>query len=591
VFLSMVVRKETEMHDLVIRGAHVVDGTGAVGVTADVAVDGIHIVDVGRDVGPTRRVFDADGLVLTPGFVDIHTHFDGQASWDPHLTPSCWNGVTTAVMGNCGVGFAPVRSTEHQSLIEIMEGVEDIPGSALSEGIRWDWETLPEYFDALSRSTHSMDLAAHVPHAAVRAYVMGDRALEDATAEDLRSMAAIVRGAVEAGAVGFATGRTAGHRDSRGKPVPGTFAPERELVVMMDALVAGGGGVFQLTPAGVGGEMAGDRRGAMESEIEWIARLGIGSGQPVTFLVMEQGGDEPEDWHPWFDAVGQANRAGARIHPQIGSRCFGVLMGHQSRLNPFRYRPSYAAIANLPLERRIAELRRPEVKARILEEHADRSGPFALDRFGRAGFENLFPLGPSLDYEPAPEASVAAIARREGRDPWEVAYDTLLQFGGREFLLLPLLNYGGGSYDGLYEMMLDPFSVQGLGDAGAHVGLVCDASMTTYLLTHWARDRTRGPRLTLETAVRRLTSDPATLYGFTDRGVIAPGMKADFNLLDFQTLRMLHPEQICDLPGGAGRLVQRAEGFRATFVSGVQVLSDDEVTGELPGAFVRRLTA
>jgi N-acyl-D-aspartate/D-glutamate deacylase len=416
---------------------------------------------------------------------------------------------------------------------------------------------------------------------------MGERALEDPTADDLEAMGGLVREAVRAGAVGFATGRTAGHRDSSGRPVPGTYAPEVELTAMMAAMVAGGGGVFQLTPAGVGGEMAGDRRGSMAEEVAWITRLGAGTGQPVTFLVMEQGGPEPEDWRPWFEAVHRANDAGARIHPQVGSRCFGVLMGHQSKLNPFRYRATYAALGDLPLDRRVAELRRPEVKERILAEHADRTGPFAMDRFGRSGFENLFPLGAGLDYEPSPEDSVAARARRAGRDVWDVAYDLLLEFDGREFLLLPLLNYAGGSYDGLRQMMEDPASVQGLGDAGAHVGLVSDASMTTYLLTHWARDRHRGPTLPLETVVRRLTHDPARLYGFDDRGVIAPGQRADLNLIDHDRLRLLHPEQVADLPGGAGRLIQRAEGYVATFVHGEQVLDDDEMTGALPGRVIR----
>jgi N-acyl-D-aspartate/D-glutamate deacylase len=325
----------------------------------------------------------------------------------------------------------------------------------------------------------------------------------------------------------------------------------------------------------------------MAEEVAWITRLGAGTGQPVTFLVMEQGGPEPEDWRPWFDTVHRANDGGARIHPQVGSRCFGVLMGHQSKLNPFRYRATYAALGELPLDRRVAELRRPEVKARILGEHADRTGPFAMDRFGRSGFENLFPLGAGLDYEPSPEDSVAARARRTGRDVWDVAYDLLLDFDGREFLLLPLLNYAGGSYEGLRQMMEDPATVQGLGDAGAHVGLVSDASMTTYLLTHWARDRHRGPRLPLETVVRRLTHDPARLYGLDDRGVIAPGQRADLNLIDHDRLRLLHPEQVADLPGGAGRLIQRAEGYVATFVHGEQVLDDDEMTGALPGRVVR----
>ncbi len=454
------------MHDLVIRGARVFDGTGAPAYTADVAVQGTVIAEVGPDVGAARRTVDADGLMLTPGFVDVHTHFDGQATWDPHLTPSCWNGVTTAVMGNPASDLLRPTAMATSPSSRSSEGVEDIPGSALSEGIRWDWESFPSYLDVLGRSGHGMDLAAHVPHAAVRAYVMGDRALEDGTEDDLRAMADIVQSGIEAGAVGFATGRTAGHRDVRGRPVPGTYAPEQELAVLMDAMVAGGGGVFQLTPAGVGGEMAGDARGAMADEVDWITRLGATSGQPVTFLVMEQSGPEPEDWHPWFEAVHRANAGGARIHPQVGARCFGVLMGHQSRLNPFRYRASYAAIADLPLGERVAHLRRPEVRAAYSVSGLIGTGPSRWIDSGELVSKTCSRSATTWTTRPPPEASVAAIARREARDPWEVAYDTLLHFGGREFLLLPLLNYGGGSYDGLHQMMLDPFSVQGLGGRG-----------------------------------------------------------------------------------------------------------------------------
>lgn len=573
------------MHDLVIRAATVVDGTGAPPRTADVAIDGDTIVEVGRIDGRARRTIDAEGLLVTPGFVDIHTHFDGQATWDPHLTPSCWHGVTTAILGNCGVGFAPVRPDAHDALIELMEGVEDIPGSALSEGIHWDWETFPEYLDALERFPRSLDIGTHIPHAAVRAYVMGDRALDDATGDDIEAMCTIVRRGLEAGALGFSTGRTAGHRDVRGNPVPGTYAAEAELGALLGAMDETGRGVFQVVPAGVGGEMAGDVAGAMESELDWLLRRGEQTGRPITFLVMERG--ELDHWRPWFAAVHEANARGAQLRPQVGNRCFGVLMGHQSRLNPFQYRRSYQDVAELPLGERVARLREPDLRTRILTEEPDRRGPFAMDQLGRRSFERLYPLGERLDYEPSPDDSVAAIARRTGRDVWEVAYDLLLEADGHEFLLLPLLNYGGGSYDGLFDMMHDPYTVQGLGDAGAHVGLVCDASMTTYMLTHWTRDRTRGPKLPIEHAVRRLTSDPAHLYGLHDRGTVAPGMKADLNLIDHDRLRLLRPERVNDLPAGAGRLVQCAEGYVATFVSGEEVVTAGMVTDRRPGRVIR----
>jgi N-acyl-D-aspartate/D-glutamate deacylase len=574
------------MHDLVVRGGTVVDGTGAPARTADVAISGGLIVDVGRVHGPARRTFDADGLIVTPGFVDVHTHFDGQATWDPNLTPSCWHGVTTAILGNCGVGFAPVEQGRREWLIELMEGVEDIPGTALAEGIRWDWETFPEYLDALEAMPRSINVATQVPHAAVRAYVMRDRAHDPATAEDLDAMSGIVRDAIRAGALGFSTGRTAGHRDVHGNPVPGTYAHEDEVLALLDAMTVGGHGVLQIVPAGIGGEMAGDGPGAMETELEWMLRCGERSRRPITFLVMQRG-DDPDHWRPWFDAARAANARGAQLRPQVASRCFGVLMGHQSRLNPFRHRPTYQRLAELPLGARVAELRRADVRRQILDEPSDRSGGFSMDQVGRSSFDTLFPLGEELDYEPAPDASVGAIARREARDPFEVAYDVMLQSDGREFLLLPLLNYAGGSYDGLHDMMLDPISVQGLGDGGAHCGIVCDASMTTYLLSHWVRDRTRGPRLPLELAVRRLTSDGAALYGLGDRGVIAPGMRADLNLIDLERLRLLSPEQVNDLPAGAGRLVQRSEGYVATVVGGEAVLEDGEFTGRRPGTVVR----
>ena len=573
------------MHDLVIRGGTVVDGTGAAPRTADVAVDGGVIVDVGRVDGAAHRILDADGLLVTPGFVDVHTHFDGQATWDPHLTPSCWHGVTTALMGNCGVGFAPVQPGREEWLIQLMEGVEDIPGTALSEGIQWDWESFPEYLDALERMPRALNIGTHLPHAAVRAYVMQERLHGLATAEDLDAMREILRSSLRAGALGFSTGRTAGHTDVHGEPVPGTYAADSEMAALLEVMAQEQLGVLQLVPAGSSGTTGLDPSGAMEPELDWIVRYGEEYRRPITFLILEHGPDFGV-WRGWFDRVRAANARGADIHPQVASRCFGMLFGHQSRLQPFRHRPSFQAIADLPFDARLRALRDPEVRARILAE-PDVDGPFAADRITDAKFENLFPLGEELDYEPPPESSVAAIARRAGVTPWEIAYDLMLGSDGRDFLLLPLLNFGGGSYDGLHDMLLDPMTVQGLGDGGAHCRIVCDASMTTYLLTHWTRDRTRGPKLTLEWAVRRLTHDPARLYGLHDRGVVAPGMRADLNVIDFDRLRLVFPEQVHDLPADAARLVQRSEGYVETIVGGETVVDDGALTEARPGRLVR----
>jgi len=575
------------MHDLVIRGGTVVDGSGGPGFVADVAIDGDIIVHVGTVDTPGRRTIDADGLLVTPGFVDIHTHFDGQATWDPHLTPSCWHGVTTAILGNCGVGFAPVLPEGQQRLVEVMEGVEDIPGTALYEGIRWEWESFPEYLKALERTPRALDVGAQVPHAAVRTYVMGERALEDATGDDLAAMRSIVTRALEAGALGFSSGRTRGHRDVNGKPVPGTFAADKELEVIFGALAEAGRGVFQVVPAGIGGIEGGDPEGSMGGELEWMIRLASSAPVPLTFLVMQSSFD-PDGWRPWFEAVRVANASGAVLRPQVGSRCFGALIGHQSRLNPFRYTDAYQRLAHLPLSERIVQLRHPEVRSAILAQAPSaNSRSTTLDRITPGTFARLFPLGDPLDYEPTAERSVAAVAARTGRDPWEVTYDLMLGAQGREFLLFPLLNYAGGSYDGVYDMITDPCTVQGLGDGGAHSAIVCDASMTTYLLTHWVRDRVRGPRIPLELAVRRLTKDGADLYGLKDRGLIETGRRADVNLIDFERLSLSYPERVTDLPAQAGRLIQRSEGYVATMVAGEVVVDHGELTDARPGRLVR----
>jgi N-acyl-D-aspartate/D-glutamate deacylase len=576
------------VHDLVLRAGTLVDGTGAPARTADVAIDGGIVTEIGR-VGRGRREIDADGALVTPGFVDVHTHFDGQATWDPYLTPSCWHGVTTAVLGNCGVGFAPADPTRHEWLIGLMEGVEDIPGAALHEGMSFDWEHFPEYLDVLDRMPRAISLGAHVPHGAVRAYVMGERGArnEASTAADIEAMAAIVTDALRAGALGFSTSRTLGHRAIDGEPVPGTFAAEDELFAIGRAMAEAGHGVFELAPAGTGGEAAGDPADAHETEIDWIVRLAEATGVPVTFLVM-QSHVAPDRWRYQLDAARRARAAGIPVHPQVASRCFGMLVGHQSRANPFRTRPTYAALLDLPFPDRIARLRDPEVRARILAEAPPPPTPGTMSaQMQSSMFASLFPLGDPLDYEPTADAGLRAIAEREGRSIEEVAYDLMLADDGRALLLYPLLNYGGGSYDALHEMITDPVTIQGLGDGGAHCGIVCDASMTTYLLSHWVRDRSRGPRIGLEFAVRRLTADPARLYGLDDRGVLAPGHVGDVNVIDFERLGLVAPEMVFDLPAGAGRMIQRSTGYLATVVAGETVVEAGECTGAQPGRLLR----
>jgi N-acyl-D-amino-acid deacylase len=545
------------------------------------------IVEIGRLDTAARRTLDADGLTVTPGFVDIHTHFDGQVTWDPHLTPSCWHGVTTAILGNCGVGFAPVRPDDHQRLVELMEGVEDIPGTALYEGIEWGWETFPEYLDALERAPHALDIGAMVPHAAVRAYVMGVRAHDDATSADLDAIRRIVIESLDAGALGFSTGRTAGHRDIHGQPVPGTYAARVEVATLLRTMRDVGHGVFQLVPSGIGG-IDGDPAGSMDTELEWMLELGVETGVPITFLVMESGRD-PDGWRPWITAVHEANGRGANLRPQVASRCFGVLMGLQSRMNPFQYSPAFSAVDHLPLGELVTRLRDPALRATIVAEaQSNRDPATSLDHLRPSTFARLFPLGDQLEYEPAADRSVAAIAKRSGRDPWDVMYDLFLGADGKEFLLYPMLNYGRGSYDGLYDMMRDPITVQGLGDGGAHSAIICDASMTTYLLTHWTRDRSRGPRLPLAVAIERLTSAPADLYGLADRGRLEPGRRADVNVIDMDRLRLCYPERVTDLPAAAPRLIQRSEGYVETIVAGETVVSGGELTDARPGRLVRK---
>jgi N-acyl-D-aspartate/D-glutamate deacylase len=566
------------MHDLVIRGGTLIDGTGAPARTADVAVSEGRIREVGRVSGPARRTLDADGLAVTPGFVDIHTHYDGQATWDPLLAPSCYHGVTTLVMGNCGVGFAPVRPDQHDFLIALMEGVEDIPGTALHEGIQWEWESFPEYLDALARRRFAMDVATQVPHGAVRAYVMGERGAknEPATPADIAAMAALVKQGVAAGALGFSTSRTIAHRAITGEPVPGTFAAEDELFGIGRAMGSLGRGIFEVAGAGAAGEDV----AAPKAELDWMRRLSAEIRRPVTFALLQVDA-APELWRELLALSEAAAKDGARVYPQVAGRPFGMLVGHQTKIHPFGGRPTYEKLLALPFEERIRRLRDPELKRAILAEGK------AVPSLLLSQLHKFFPIGDPPRYEPTREESIAGVAEREGRDPEELLYERMLARDGRELFLVPVLNYSQGSCDPIREMMLHPFAALGLGDGGAHCGIICDASIQTFVLTHWVRDRTRGAKLPVELAVKRMTHDTAALYGLADRGTVAPGQRADLNLIDLANLRLEAPVMVQDLPAGGQRFMQRARGYRATLVAGEPTLERDEPTGALPGRLVR----
>ena len=563
------------MHDLVIRGGTVVDGTGAAPRRADVAISNDRIVAVGDDVGEGAREIDATGLLVTPGWVDIHTHYDGQVTWDPHLTPSGWNGVTTLVMGNCGVGFAPVRPGQQDFLIQLMEGVEDIPGTALADGIRWEWESFPEYLDALEKMPRSVDVAAQIPHGAVRAYVMGERGAknEKATPDEIAEMAALVREGLEAGALGFSTSRTILHRAKDGELVPGTTAEDEEVLGLGRMLGEVGHGVFEvasdLAPEG--------------DELAWMSRLGKETGRPVAFACLQNPMD-PNQWQRLLEAVERDAEEGGQLTPQVAQRPAGLIMGLESTIHPLLFRPTFAALNALPLAERKERLADPEVRARILsEEPAFDMLPETAALIAGA-YAMMYPLGDPPDYEPGPEKSIQAIADREGRPPAEVVYDLL---AADEFVYLPLLGYANGDLEAIRTMMLHPSSVFGLSDGGAHCGLICDASMPTFLLTHWVRDRARGERIPLEQVVERQTRRTAELYGMEDRGVLAPGMKADVNVIDFDALHIHAPEMVYDLPADGKRLIQKVDGYRYTIQSGEVTYEDGEPTGALPGKLIR----
>ncbi len=568
------------MHDLVIRNGFLVDGSGAAGRVADVTVDDGRIgsvVDAGT-AGAGRREVDADGLLVTPGFVDIHTHYDAQASWDPYLTPSSWHGVTTVVMGNCGVGFAPAAPDRHEWLIALMEGVEDIPGSAMTEGITWGWTSFPEYLDVLDSMPHAVDIGAQIAHGPLRAFVMGDRgaANEVATDDEIEAMAAHVEAALRAGALGFSTSRTPLHRSKDGELVPGTTADARELLGIGRAIRRAGHGVFQFAP---------EHAIVPVAEWPWMRELAAVTGQPVS-VNLNQPDQASEVWREVLGLLDEAHADGLPIYAQVAGRTIGILYCLHGSVHPLLFHPAYTEVAHLPMPERLRALAEPERRRRIVHDVPDDGGLFAkvvLDNLDR-----IWPVADGdIDYEPAVDDSVAAVAARTGVPPMQVVLDQLLAHDGNGMLYAPFFNYAYGDLSMTYEATRHPHTRMGLSDAGAHCGAICDGGTPTFMLTHWTRDRTRGPRLPLEYVVHRQTLQTARLYGLGDRGLVAPGARADLNLIDYDGLSFGPPRMAFDLPAQGRRLVQRAKGYRATFVAGVQTVADDEFTGELPGRVLR----
>jgi N-acyl-D-aspartate/D-glutamate deacylase len=568
------------MHDIVIRGGTIIDGTGVAPFTGDVAIEGQRIVEVGGRHGPARREIDATGLVVTPGWVDAHTHYDGQAMWDPLLAPSCWHGVTTAILGNCGVGFAPVRPQHRAALMELMEGVEEIPGIVLADGLTWDWESFPDFLDALERRPRAFDIGAQIAHHPLRVHVMGERAirLEAANAEDIAQMRVLTIEALRAGAFGFTTSRTDSHKTPVGEMVPSRFAATDELLGIGSALGAVGAGAF-----GMNSDFDDET-----AEFAWMTRLAKETGRPVWFLLTDRY-DDPERWRRLLAAAHAARAQGAHVTAQIAGRPIGVMLGIGTALNPFSIRPSYRELDGLGIAEQRARLADPTLRRRILAEKPSAQDVSRLAQFRQlitTLWDKFFVMGDPPDYEPSDDMSVAAIAAREQRTPDEVAYDYLTEAENR-FLFFPIVNYAKGDHEPIREMLTDPATLLGLSDGGAHCASIVDAGVPTFMLVHWARDRRRGPRLPLELLVKRQTSETADFFGLRDRGRLAPGLRADVNLIDFDRLRLYQPELVNDLPAGGRRFVQRVDGYEATFVAGTFIFEQGEHTGALPGRLVR----
>lgn len=569
------------MTDLVITHARLVDGSGQPARDADIVVDDGRITDVvpsGTATTIARRIVDADGRLVTPGFVDIHTHYDAQVSWDAQLTPSSWHGVTTIVMGNCGVGFAPAHRDRHEWLIELMEGVEDIPGSAMTDGIDWQWESFPDYLDAVGARKYVLDVGTQIAHGPLRAYVMGQRGADNerATDDDCRRMSDLVAEALSCGALGFSTSRTPLHRSKSGELVPGTMADERELFAIADALKSVGHGNFQFSPEHVRVPV---------DEWPWMCELARRSGRPVS-VNLNQTDQAPDLWRTVLSLIDEAHAQRLPIFSQVAGRSIGILYGLQGSVHPLMFHPAYLEVAGLDLSARISALSQPERRARLIDDIPDDGGLFQRVVLDKA--EGMWIVrGPSIDYEPSAQDSIGALARRTGTPIVELILDQLCSDGGQGLIYAPFFNYSYGDLSMTYEAHRHPHTRLGLSDAGAHCGAICDGGMPTFMLTHWVRDRTRGPRFDLEFMVHRQTRQTAEFYGLFDRGLIAPGQRADLNVIDFDSLGFEAPHMVFDLPAAGRRLVQKARGYAATFVAGVQTVDNDEFTGELPGRLVR----
>ncbi len=568
------------MHDTVIRGGTIVDGSGQPSYTGDVAIDGDTITQVGGKAGPAKRQIDAAGLMITPGWVDVHTHYDGQATWDAELAPSSWHGVTTILFGNCGVGFAPVRGKDHSALIGMMESIEEIPGIALADGLKWNWETFPQYLDALDGMQRSIDIAAQIPHHPLRVYVMGDRAIkrEAATADDIAAMRDHVRAGMEAGAFGFTTSRTNSHKTPDGSMVPGRYSEVDELLGIGSAFKGLSYGAF-----GMNSDFDNE-----DEELKWMTKFGQDTGRPIWFLLT----DRPTDMTRWkrlIAGVHKARAAGAQVTAQVPGRPVGVLLGIDTALNPFSIRPSYQTLLTLPVAERMRRLQDPAFRATVLNEAPS---PELLNRLSQfrqhitTRWHRMFPMANPPNYEPEEKDSIAAIAQREGRTPDEVAYDYLSVSADR-FLFFPVTGYNEDNLDVAHAMLTDEGTLLGLSDGGAHCSSIIDASMPSWMLMHWGRDRTRGPRISVETLVKRQTSETADFFGFHDRGRLQTGKKADINVIDFAGLHLHIPEVRYDLPMNGRRLLQRVDGYRHTFKSGVSTFEDGAYTGAKPGRLVR----
>ena len=563
-------------HDLVIRNGFVIDGSGSPGREGDVAIDDGKITAVGKVAGKGREEIDAKGEIVTPGFVDVHTHYDGQVTWGDALTPSSIHGVTTAIMGNCGVGFAPCRDEDHDRLIRLMEGVEDIPFPVLSTGLPWNWESFPDYLDSLSGKQFDIDFGAQLPHAALRVFVMGERGAnrEEATPQDIEAMAKLARKAVDAGALGFSTSRTLNHRTSDGQPTPTLTASEEELTSIGMALKEAGKGVLQFV----------SDFDDPKKEAAMLRRIVEATGRPLS-VSLAQSDVAPEGWRILLGAIEGAAEDGLPMRAQVCGRPVGVLLGLDLTMNPFIAHPVYQEIKDKTLQEKVAALRDPDFRARLLASKPDPANPFVkslLRNFGK-----LFTLDAVPDYEPDADRTVEAIAKARGITNEEAALDILLEDDGRGMLYLPFLNYANGSLDPSYEMLKSPATIPGLSDGGAHVGMICDGSFPTSMLTHWTRDRSRGPKFPLEWIVKRQTADTAHWIGLHDRGLIAPGYRADLNIIDYDGLTLHRPVILRDLPANGRRLMQRASGYTATIVAGQIIYRDGDPTGAKPGRLVR----